>query len=57
MGTPRVEPHLLNIIDQAVNGNKMTDNQAKRAILDALPWMDEAIFSHLWSQGQYYARR
>jgi hypothetical protein len=33
------------------------EEHARRTILDALPWIDESTFAHLWSQGQYYARK
>jgi hypothetical protein len=38
-------------------GGPTGEEQSRRTIREALPWMDESTFARLWSQGVYYARK
>jgi hypothetical protein len=45
------------LITRSLNGGVPTQEEAKRTISLAMPWIDSTTFARLWSQGCYYAMK
>jgi hypothetical protein len=44
-----------DLIGRSLGTGVPGETEARRMIVRSLPWIDDATFEHLWSQGVYYA--
>jgi hypothetical protein len=51
----RAAQNLANALCEKAYGNELTQEQVKTLLLEKFGWIDEANFSHAYSQGGYFA--
>jgi hypothetical protein len=51
----RAAQNLANMLCEQAYANELTRDQVRVALLERFSWIDEANFSHAFSQGMYYA--
>jgi hypothetical protein len=45
------------LIARSLNDGVPPEQEARKTISDALPWLEAETFARLWSQGCYYAQK